>query len=168
MSPLASVEFCVPNMTDEMLAKFLYLNPQLEQLSVVRYGSVNSLSTSMLHTICTYSQNLEYLRMESKKISSLNILGMLQKLKSCFLHSVDSVDAVINAFAKGNVPIECLRLVGSRFSGENLLTINTLKILNLTIHNGFSIVSEILLRTQPALEDLKVQNEYLKSLMGHD
>lgn len=44
--------------------------------------------------------------------------------------------AVINAFAKGNVPIECLRLVGSRFSGENFMTINTLKMLHLTIHNG--------------------------------
>lgn len=53
---LVTVEFCVPNMTNRMLAEFLYLNPQLEQLSVVRLG-LNGLSTSMLRTICTYSES---------------------------------------------------------------------------------------------------------------
>lgn len=78
------------------------------------------------------------------------------------------MDAVINAFAKGNVPIERLSLHGRRFFGENLMTINTLKKMKLSIDSGPHTVREILLRAQPALEDISVEIKHLETLMGQD
>lgn len=169
MPLLVSVRFeAINDLTDDMFAEFLSLNPQLEKLNV---RDCNFLSASTLRTICTHSQNLVDLHVNSRKIFrfpelDLNMLGTLQKLTRCTLNRIVSVDAVINAFASSNVPIEYLHLSGDRFSDENLMTINTLISMRLDISNGLITLPKNLLRTQPALTRLWYINENGTSSMS--
>lgn len=94
------------------------------------------------------------------------MLGTLQKLTRCTLNRIVSVDAVINAFASSNVPIEYLHLSGDRFSDENLMTINTLISMHMEISNGLRTLPKNLLRTQPALTRLWYINENGTSSMS--
>lgn len=123
------------------------------------------LSSSALRVICTHAQNLKYLNFDQDIISScIHMLGQLSKLKFCSIRRVNSVDAVINTFAKGNVPIEWLLLSGRCLSGENLMSIASLKRMRLNIYNtdvSYN-VPQTLLRTQPALENLEFNGKRYK------
>lgn len=156
MPRLVAVSFMVNEMTDNMLADFLSLNPQLEELDICCWGS--SLSASVFSNICKYSKNLNFLDLRIEKLVSedMNLLASLLKLTRCHIYNVDSIDAVINAFARANIPIESLVVDGNRFSGEHLMTINTLKMLMMTSSNKSCTVPEILLKTQPSLKNLTV------------
>lgn len=161
MPRLVAVKFGLCEMTDNMLVEFLSLNPQLEELHIS--SILTSLSASVFRAICKYSQNLNCLSLDFEKGISLdmnllgmNLLGTLLKLTKCRIERVDSIDAVINAFARANIPIEFLDVFGNHFSGEHLMTINTLKVLHMTSSNKSCTVPKILFKTQPSVKNLTV------------
>lgn len=164
-----------PNyITDDMLSKFVQLNPQLQYL---RLWACNNLTPMILRHIGENSVSLvklilcdlRLIRTSSLLNMYLPYLGSLNQLQflEIQLNSTNSFETMINTFAKDKVPIESIKL--GLFIRENqsihaccnLKTIPTLKHFVIGHFENRNLFNENemlvnFLRKQSALETIKI------------
>lgn len=160
----------VNDLTDEMIAKFLTLNPNLRCLKV---KDCKNITSSIIENIRNCSPNIEKLDIFFHRASDFsdvvvrkNILHLsfLRKLKSfnSDLGRYMSLETISNAFAENDIPIEDLSIGSLKPISEHddaMLTLKTLKHLKI----GSSVVTifdDILIKavkSQPALETINIE-----------
>lgn len=156
--------------TDDIISRFLSLNPQLQNLTLT--GS-NKLTPMILISIGNNAINLTKLKLSTFRLrlnrkpdllhANLQYLGALRRLKyiEIELSCTAMFETMINIFAVNEVPIETMRILLTNKNNINrsyqLLTIKTLKYINFLEFprkNCFNKLMVNILETQTALESI--------------
>lgn len=158
--------------TDDMICKFVMLNPQLE---VLKLRSCSNVTPNILRAIGENSVSLATLFMTDFRVSpilnmNLPYLGLLTQLRFICIRfdTLDPFEIMVNTFAENKVPIEEIRLQlffiadHSNDTCSDFKTIKTLKHFSLSVFdedidvfNANGLIFN-LVRTQTALETMRI------------